>query len=153
MYPAAPSEGHACRACGRDRRSYGAYLEGCGGLCHPCYADPGARARHGLGRPDPYYGRDRPARAWTPPPDCPTSAMPGTPEKIEAMARRAARWQGLFHPGDATLPPGAKNCRRDLTLVRLRSLLRALRPPLHGEGEGVGSPEGGGASPARLVDA
>ncbi|MCS7160103.1 MAG: hypothetical protein RMJ19_06490 [Gemmatales bacterium] len=33
----------------------------------------------------------------------PTSALPGTPDKIAVMAERAARGESLFHPLDATL--------------------------------------------------
>ena len=31
----------------------------------------------------------------------PTAAAPGTPEKVEALARRAERGETLFHPRDA----------------------------------------------------
>jgi len=36
-------------------------------------------------------------------PATPTTALPGTPDKIAVMAQRAARGETLFHPQDATL--------------------------------------------------
>jgi hypothetical protein len=36
-------------------------------------------------------------------PDFPTSALPGTPEKIAILAERARLGQCLWHPSDATL--------------------------------------------------
>jgi hypothetical protein len=70
------------------------------GLCWSCYYKPGLReqypstskfARRGL---DDFNG--------TPglPPQ-PTSAMPGTPEKIAILAERARLRQSLWHPQDA----------------------------------------------------
>jgi len=39
------------------------------------------------------------------PADEPTSARPGTPEKLRVMAERAERGEALFHPRDARLLP------------------------------------------------
>jgi hypothetical protein len=70
------------------------------GLCWSCYYSPGVKelypstskfARRGV--PD-YYGRA--------PLGEPTTAKPGTPEKVEAMIQRATRGQNLFHPGDGS---------------------------------------------------
>ncbi len=36
-------------------------------------------------------------------PEQPTTALPGTPDKVAVMAERAARGESLFHPQDATL--------------------------------------------------
>lgn len=36
--------------------------------------------------------------------DCPTDALPGTPEREQVMASRAERGRSIFHPGDARLP-------------------------------------------------
>ena len=69
------------------------------GLCWTCYNTPGLRdqypstskyARRGTGRDD---DRADPA---------PTATLPGTPERIEALAARAAAGERLFHPDDAT---------------------------------------------------
>lgn len=35
----------------------------------------------------------------------PTTASPGTPEKIEVLRKRAAAKQHLWHPGDPTVTP------------------------------------------------
>jgi len=47
--------------------------------------------------PFDFYGPGLPAR--------PTTALPGSKEKLRVLARRYARRQRLFHPGDAR-PPG-----------------------------------------------
>ena len=36
--------------------------------------------------------------------DCPTDALPGTPEKERVMTSRAERRKSIFHPDDARLP-------------------------------------------------
>jgi len=72
------------------------------GLCWPCYYRPGVRecypsvskfARHGLGT-----GNRRPA-----PPAQPTTALPGSQEKLEVLQQRAGLRQELWHSGDATV--------------------------------------------------
>ena len=47
--------------------------------------------------------------AATRPPDAPTDARPGTPEKVAALERRAALGQHLWHDNDATEPPDAQS--------------------------------------------
>jgi hypothetical protein len=72
------------------------------GLCWSCYYTPGLReqypstskfARRGL---DDFYGK-------TALPPAPTSAMPGTPEKIAILEERARLRQSLWHPMDAPM--------------------------------------------------
>jgi hypothetical protein len=41
-------------------------------------------------------------------PTFPTSALPGTPEKITVLAERVRLKQSLWHPDDATLDRSAK---------------------------------------------
>jgi hypothetical protein len=72
------------------------------GLCWACYYMPGVRAMYpsaskfaGHGVED-FFGR------ITQPP-FPTSALPGTPEKIAILAQRAGLGQELWHPDDALL--------------------------------------------------
>ena len=69
------------------------------GLCWVCYYTPGVRelypitskfARRGVGD---FYG---PA----PLPVLPTSAFPGTPEKVAVLEERARMRQNLWHPED-----------------------------------------------------
>jgi hypothetical protein len=70
-------------------------------LCWVCYYAPGVRglypstskfARRGLGN---FFAR-------SPLPAFPTSAAPGSPEKIAVMQERARLKQSLWHPEDAT---------------------------------------------------
>jgi hypothetical protein len=72
------------------------------GLCWPCFYTPGvpdlypaADTRFSTGRP----GIDGDGR----PPATPTPARQGTPEKLDAMAERAARGESLFHTLDGSL--------------------------------------------------
>jgi hypothetical protein len=95
------------------------------GLCHRCWIVPGVRERYparGKGGPhraatgrddailvkvgkklmpmDQYYGRARTpkqlkAMGWVP-----TTALPGTSDKVQVMQWRAARGLPLFHPDD-----------------------------------------------------
>ena len=74
------------------------------GLCWSCYYRPGVRAlypstskfaRRGIG--------DFNGRAPLP---APTSALPGTPEKIAVLEQRARLRQSLWHPDDAQLETG-----------------------------------------------
>src|SRR5215472_13964871 len=71
------------------------------GLCWSCYYTPGVRdkypstskfARRGI---NDFNGR-------APLPE-PTTALPGTAEKVEILAQRARLRQALWHPRDASL--------------------------------------------------
>ena len=69
------------------------------GMCYPCYYSP---ARE-LYSPVSKYGRRgvlNGHRNGTLP--LPTTARPGTREKLEVLADRAARGERLWHPADAT---------------------------------------------------
>ncbi len=70
------------------------------GLCYRCYNDPAVRAvmplaespfnKHGVG-----IGNVR----QLPLPE-PTTATPGSPEKVAVLEQRAASGQALWHPAD-----------------------------------------------------
>lgn len=71
------------------------------GLCWSCYYTPGVKdlypstskyARRGVGN---FSGN-------APLPDAPTTAAPGSPEKLAVLEQRAKLKQALFHPSDAT---------------------------------------------------
>ncbi len=64
------------------------------GLCWRCYYAPGVRGRY-ASKIDRGAGL-RKGRL----PCVPTSAMPGSSEKIRILADRAARGQELFHAND-----------------------------------------------------
>lgn len=85
-----------CRHCGQSRVSRPR------GLCWTCYYTPGLRT---LYPSTSKYGQrgvsDTNARA-TPPP-FPTTALPGSPEKIAVLAERAQNHQQLWHPRDGML--------------------------------------------------
>lgn len=77
------------------------------GLCWTCYYSPGVRAlypstskfaRRGVGN----------ITGDVPPPAAPTSAPPGSPEKVAVMVERARRHQSLWHPLDATVAAPAE---------------------------------------------
>lgn len=70
------------------------------GLCWSCYYTPGVKdlfpstskfARRGVGN---FTGN-------APLPDAPTTAAPGSPEKLAVLEHRAKMKQALFHPFDA----------------------------------------------------
>ncbi len=70
------------------------------GLCWTCYYTPGVKdqypptskfARRGVGN---FSGQ-------APLPLVPTTAAPGTPEKLAVLEQRARLKQALFHPADA----------------------------------------------------
>lgn len=93
-----------CRHCRRNS----AYKPG--GLCSRCYYTVAVRVRYGglqeLGRGtrDGYkspVGRVAPKDL---PPE-PTSAQPGTPEKVEVLRERARAGVSLWHPLDAPMDP------------------------------------------------
>jgi len=75
------------------------------GLCYRCSKTPGVRgmypttskyARRGVGRNDD-------AGVTLP---LPTDALPGTPEKLAVLMRRAASGKRLWHPDDPTTGDG-----------------------------------------------
>lgn len=70
------------------------------GLCWSCYYTPGVKeqypstskyARRGVGN---FTGN-------APLPSAPTTAAPGTPEKLAVLEMRAKMKQAIFHPADA----------------------------------------------------
>ena len=74
------------------------------GLCWSCYHTPGVRDRYATASTSRYSGIDAvPDRhGRTPLPDAPTTARPGTADKVAVLAARAAAGVSLWHPGDAT---------------------------------------------------
>ena len=73
------------------------------GLCWSCYYMPGVKelfpstskyARRGVGN---FTGN-------APLADAPTTAVPGTPEKLAVLEQRARLKQAIFHPADAKFP-------------------------------------------------
>ena len=88
------------------------------GLCWHCYYTPGLREQYPS---TSKYGRrlpeDAPSEAALPLPARPTDAAPGSPEKIDVLARRLRSGRQLFHPEDAplTIPQGRRRppCRSD----------------------------------------
>lgn len=83
------------------------------GLCWTCYYTPGVRekfpstskfARRGVS--------DFNGKAKTP---CePTTALPGTPEKVAVLMERARLGQSLWHPDDARLETPVESELEDL---------------------------------------
>lgn len=65
----------------------------------PTSNPPARNAHHGASR---CKSRDKRTQLGRLPAE-PTSALPGTPDKIAVMRERAARGESLFHPQDATL--------------------------------------------------
>lgn len=88
-------EAIVCRHCSRARSTRGR------GLCGRCHATPGVKERY---PPAGVCGRRGVGNAGGGAglPANPTTALPGTAEKLAAMAERAARGQVLFHPRDAS---------------------------------------------------
>jgi hypothetical protein len=89
-----------CRHCGKAKCNRPR------GLCWSCYYAPGVRdhypstskfARRGVGC----------ANNWPLDPPEPTTALPGTPEKVAVLEERARRQQSLWHPQDAIMDPEA----------------------------------------------
>ena len=72
------------------------------GLCWVCYYTPGVRDLYPT---TSKYGRRGVGNITgnAPLPAFPTSALPGTPEKIAVLEERARLKQCLWHPDDATL--------------------------------------------------
>ena len=66
------------------------------GLCWTCYYRPGVRERY------PCRAKQCATAIREPPPPAePTTALPGTPEKVRVLEERAGRGEGLWHGGDA----------------------------------------------------
>ena len=70
------------------------------GLCWSCYYTPGVKerfpstskyARRGIGN----FNGNAPLAA------VPTTAVPGTPEKLAVLEERARKKRAIFHPADA----------------------------------------------------
>jgi hypothetical protein len=89
------------------------------GLCWSCYYTPGIRelypstskfARRGV--------RDFNGRARLPEP---TSALPGTPEKVAVLELRARLGQQLWHPLDARLATSPTDVEREEVAISLAS--------------------------------
>lgn len=69
------------------------------GLCFACFLDRSIRERY----PTLVDCNNDSVRTGSGRlPDHPTSALPGTPEKIAVLRRRAQRGEVLFHPSDGT---------------------------------------------------
>lgn len=68
------------------------------GLCRICYYVPGVRHQYPVTKSSNRrgVGHQAPKRQATP-----TTAQPGTPEKMEELARRARNGEELWHSGDA----------------------------------------------------
>ena len=87
-----------CKHCGKNK------VNRPRGLCWTCYYTPGVRDQH----PSTSKFARRGTGNFTgnaPLPLAPTSALPGSPEKIEILAERARRREALWHPSDAKLNP------------------------------------------------
>lgn len=70
----------------------------CGRLCRRCWSDHAVRDRHPKIRP---AGASRGLGHTPPKLACrPTSALPGTAEKIEVLRLRVLNGEALFHPAD-----------------------------------------------------
>ena len=70
------------------------------GLCRSCYYTPGVRDMYPV--PDVPTTRRGVGNGFAerPPPEVPTAARPGTPEKLAELESRAAAELALWHPGD-----------------------------------------------------
>lgn len=82
-----------CVRCGMTRYIHGR------GLCGQCYYP--YRDLYPVLRVTRPFHRDYEDRLWTRERGQPTSAVPGSPEKIEVLAQRASEHRPLFHPEDA----------------------------------------------------
>ncbi len=83
-----------CRHCGKVRVSRPR------GLCWVCYYTPGVRDHYPITSKFARRGvQDFNGRVSLPPE--PTTAMPGTPEKVRILEQRARNHQALWHPHDA----------------------------------------------------
>jgi small neutral amino acid transporter SnatA (MarC family) len=89
-----PIEVQVCLHCKTRRRARA------GGLCHGCYFTPAIRMMYPPTEHPKHYsspvGQKAPTRLPTP-----TSARPGTEEKVRVLAQRAGSGEQLWHPLDA----------------------------------------------------
>lgn len=85
-----------CRHCGR------VPVNRPRGLCWSCYYKPGIREQYPstskFGRRGVGHSNRR-----CPLPAAPTSALPGSPEKVAILEQRASRGESLWHPNDAPM--------------------------------------------------
>ena len=91
------------------------------GLCWSCYYTPGVREQYPSTSKFAQRGIDD-FNGPTSLPFAPTSALPGTPEKLAVLAERARLKQALWHPLDATLEDAALPSE-DVSLPATRVLL------------------------------
>lgn len=70
------------------------------GLCQNCYYTPEIRDQHPL-IPNAYRRHEVEIEPSGTLPESPTTAAPGTEEKLLVLAERASRGEYLFHPDDA----------------------------------------------------
>ena len=68
------------------------------GLCWYCFYTPGVKELYPTFAPRSSVGI---FRAGFPAPPIPTTAAPGTPEKLAVLEKRARDGQHVFHPADA----------------------------------------------------
>jgi hypothetical protein len=71
------------------------------GLCWTCYYDANVRCLYSI-RPGKFTRRGSGLRRAAHACALPTRALPGSPEKILVLMRRAELGQDLWHPDDAT---------------------------------------------------
>jgi len=71
------------------------------GLCWHCYYTPGVRDQYPSASKFGVRGVANLGHRNAPLPE-PTTAMPGSPEKIAVMEERALRGEQVFHPDDAS---------------------------------------------------
>ena len=85
-----------CRHCNRVRSNRPR------GLCWSCYYTPGVRERYPSTSKFARRGvQDRNGILELPPE--PTAALPGSPEKVAILEKRARLHQALWHPSDAPM--------------------------------------------------
>lgn len=70
------------------------------GLCQQCFETPAIRALYPSTSPTARHGNGS-GRQNHKQPLAPTTAAPGTPEKVAVLEARADRNEWLFHPADA----------------------------------------------------
>jgi hypothetical protein len=75
-------------------------------LCRMCYYTPTIREQYPISSVHTYHGLHYVIRQVRPMPE-PTTALPGTPEKVAVLAERARLHQLLWHPDDAHGYPNA----------------------------------------------